>query len=149
MIDSQINITSAQRSEFAAGARWIVREAGADPEQAGDVQRMFEALAVSLPRWPHPLLITELWQGFDLEALVVPPRGLARCTKRPACAIEGDISEEALRLVGTAIWKGMHESGADMLAHESDCGTKVFVFIASARQTVLQATGVDLLDEST
>ena len=146
MIESQVNITSAQRAEFADGARWVVAKAGADPAQAGDVLRMFETLAISLPRWPHPLLITELWDGFDLEALVVPPKGIARCTKRPARAIEGEISADALRLVGAAIWKGMQEAGADMLAHESDCGTEVFVFLASARKTVLQAAGVDLLD---
>ena len=127
-------------NQYFIAADWVVKNSN----YAVDREEFAEALAVicTLASSANvPVLIPNVWSDYSLEILFIP--SLSNMALPKSSGIE--LSSSAIEEIGKAFSLNFSKSGNDTFLLEEH-GMSLYIFMKHVRQTILQATGVELVN---
>lgn len=95
------------------------------------------------------VMLPDLFPGSRLETIYIPASDSDGLTTSSVHALSGGarIATSALSAIGAALTTELTGSSNDMARYEFDNGAQVFAYFPEARDAVLQATGLVILND--
>lgn len=138
------------QSVFNHAAKWVNQRQNvvlhpAVPEAA--IAEALSGLHSTAGKCLAAVMIPDLFPGSRLEVIYTPPASNNNLSPG-SIAISSDhrITTDALSAIGAALTNELENAGNDMVLYELDGGAQAIAYFPEARDTVLQATGLVLLN---
>lgn len=141
-----------QAPVFNSAASWVCQRQNFTMQPSaseGEIAGALSALHSLAAKCRAAIMVPDLFPGSRLETIFIPaasgddvsPTGSAKLLD------EARVTVPALSAIGSALTAELERTGNDMVRYEFDDGSEAIAYLPDVRGTVLQATGLVLLND--
>ena len=141
-----------QTPVFDFAASWVCQRQNFTMQPSvteGEIAQALSALHGLAARCRAAIMVPDLFPGSHLETIFIPSISTDGLSPTGSASLLGEarVTVPALSAIGAALAAEMDRTGNDMVRYEFDDGSEAIAYLPDVRGTVLQATGLVLLND--
>ncbi|QKJ68253.1 hypothetical protein HQN60_15685 (plasmid) [Deefgea piscis] len=127
-------------NQYYIAADWVIKNSNCSVGREG-IAEAFAVICTLSSSAGSPVLITNIFSDYSLEVLFIPSLSNMALPNLPGL----ELSSSAIDAIGKAFSLNFLKSGNDTFLLEEH-GMSLYIFMKHVRHTILQATGVELIN---
>ncbi len=127
-------------NQYYIAADWVIENSNCAVDRE-EIAEAFAVICTLSSSAVYPVLINNIWPDYSLEMLFIPSLNNTALPKLPGL----ELSSSAIDAIGKAFSLNFLKSDNDTFLLEEH-GMSLYIFKKNVRQTILQATGVELIN---
>ena len=141
-----------QTPVFNSAASWVCQRQNFTMQPSvpeGEIAEALSALHSLAAKCRAAIMVPDLFPGSQLETIFIPAASGDAVSPTGSTNLlnEARVTVPALSAIGSALSAELERTGNDMVRYEFDDGAEAIAYLPDVRGTVLQATGLVLLND--
>lgn len=141
-----------QTPVFDSAASWVCQRQNFTMQPSvseGEIAVALSALHSLAAKCRAAIMVPDLFPGSQLETIFIPAASGDAVSPTGSTNLlnEARVTVPALSAIGSALSTELERTGNDMVRYEFDDGAEAIAYLPDVRGTVLQATGLVLLND--